>query len=210
MLPQSDAALRRALADLDAFSLPSALLELLREVDAHWQQLHLRMAQAGRQIQVHAKADEACKRLSAIIGVGPITADAVVATIGSADAFDNGRQFAAWLGLVPMQHSRGGKTRLGSISCRGDGYLRTLLIQGARSSLQRAKAVAWEKATPEQRWIQGLERRLPFGKLLVAIANKHARQRWAMLARGEHYDAGAWLKHPMTQRPASRHGARND
>lgn len=210
VLPQRDAALRRTLADLDAFALPPSLVQLLHDMGAHWQQLQQRIAQADRQIQAHANADEACRRLRAIIGVGPITADAVVATIGSAHAFANGRQFAAWLGLVPMQHSSGGKTRLGHISCRGDGYLRTLLIQGARSSLQRAKAVAWEKATPEQRWIQDLERRLPFGKVLVAIANKHARQLWAMLARGEYYDAEAWLKHPMTQQPAGRHGARND
>src|SRR5690606_18588250 len=100
--------------------------------------------------------------------------------------------------------------RLGRISCRGDGYLRTLLIQGARSSLQRAKAVAWEKATPEQRWIQDLDRRLPFGKLLVAIANKHARQLWTMLARGERYDAEAWLKHPMVQRRVHRPKASNE
>jgi transposase len=203
-MAQSDGALRRTLADLDALSLPSSLVELLREVDAHWQQLRERIAQCDRRIQAHAKNDESCTRLRAIIGVGPITADAVVATIGSAQSFANGRQFAAWLGLVPMQHSSGGRSRLGRISCRGDGYLRTLLIQGARSSLQRAKAVAWEKATPEQRWIQDIERRLPFGKVLVAIANKHARQIWAMLARGEHYDADAWLKHPMVQRPASR------
>lgn len=204
VVPQSDAALRRALADLDALALPPALVELLRDVDAHWRQLQARIAGADRRIQAHAKADEACQRLRAIIGVGPTTADAVVATIGSAQAFANGRQFAAWLGLVPMQHSSGGRSRLGRISCRGDGYLRTLLIQGARSSLQRAKAVAWERATPEQRWIQDLERRLPFGKVLVAIANKHARQLWAMLARNESYDAEAWLKHPMVQRPAKR------
>ena len=201
---QSDAALRRTLADLDALALPCSLVELLRDVDAQWKQLQARIIEADCQIQTHANADEACTRLRAIIGVGPITADAVVATIGSAHSFANGRQFAAWLGLVPMQHSSGGRTRLGRISCRGDGYLRTLLIQGARSSLQRAKAVSWEKATAEQRWIQDLERRLPFGKVLVAIANKHARQVWAMLARGEHYDAEAWLKHPMVQRPASR------
>jgi transposase len=207
VIPQSDVALRRALADLDALALPIALVELLRDVDAHWQQLQIRIADADRRIQAHAKADEACTRLRAIIGVGPITADAVVATIGSAQDFKNGRQFAAWLGLVPMQHSSGGRSRLGRISCRGDGYLRTLLIQGARSSLQRAKAVSWEKASPEQRWIQDLERRLPFGKVLVAIANKHARQLWAMLARGEHYDAEAWLKHPMVQRPAKRRAA---
>ena len=201
---QSDAALRRTLADLDALALPCSLVKLLRDADSQWKQLQARIIEADRQIQTHAKADEACTRLRAIIGVGPITADAVVATIGSAHSFANGRQFAAWLGLVPMQHSSGGRTRLGRISCRGDGYLRTLLIQGARSSLQRAKAVSWEKATAEQRWIQDLERRLPFGKVLVAIANKHARQVWAMLARGEHYDAEAWLKHPMVQRPASR------
>lgn len=210
VVAQSDRALRRALADLDAWSLPPLLVELLRDVDAHWQHLQQRIAQADRRIQAHAKADDACTRLRAIIGVGPITADAVVATIGSAQAFASGRQFAAWLGLVPMQHSSGGKSRLGRISCRGDGYLRTLLIQGARSSLQRAKAVSLEKATPEQRWIQQLERRLPFGKVLVAIANKHARQLWAMLARGEQYDAQAWLKHPMVQRPARRPKASND
>ena len=207
VVAQSDAALRRTLADLDALALPCSLVELLRDVDAQWKQLQARIIEADCQIQTHANADEACTRLRAIIGVGPITADAVVATIGSAHSFANGRQFAAWLGLVPMQHSSGGRTRLGRISCRGDGYLRTLLIQGARSTLQRAKAVSWEKATAEQRWIQDLERRLPFGKVLVAIANKHARQVWAMLARGEHYDAEAWLKHPMVQRPASRREA---
>ena len=209
VVAQNDAALRRTLADLEALSLPGSLTELLRDVDAQWQQLQARIANADRRIQSHAKADEACTRLRAIIGVGPITADAVVATIGSAQDFKNGRQFAAWLGLVPMQHSSGGRSRLGRISCRGDSYLRTLLIQGARSSLQRAKAVPWEKATPEQRWIQDIERRLPFGKVLVAIANKHARQLWAMLARSQTYDAEAWLKHPMVQRPARRRDSKN-
>ena len=209
VVAQNDAALRRTLADLEALSLPGSLTELLRDVDAQWQQLQARIANADRRIQSHAKADEACTRLRAIIGVGPITADAVVATVGSAHDFKNGRQFAAWLGLVPMQHSSGGRSRLGRISCRGDSYLRTLLIQGARSSLQRAKAVPWEKATPEQRWIQDIERRLPFGKVLVAIANKHARQLWAMLARSETYDAEAWLKHPMVQRPARRRDSKN-
>jgi transposase len=204
VVAQSDSALRRTMADLESLSMPPSLMELLRDVDAQWQQLQVRISEANRRIQAHAKTDEACTRLRAIIGVGPITADAVVATVGSAQSFANGRQFAAWRGLVPMQHSSGGRTQLGRISCRGDGYLRTLLIQGARSSLQRAKAVAWDKATPEQRWIQDLERRLPFGKVLVAIANKHARQLWAMLARGEDYDADAWLKHPMVQQPARR------
>ena len=92
---------------------------------------------------------------------------------------------------------------MGIISCRGDSYLRTLLIQGARSSLQRAQAVCRERATPEQLWIRDLASRLPFGKVLVSIANKHARQLWAMLAHNEDYDAHAWLRHPMVQRPRS-------
>ena len=197
VVAQSDAALRKALADLPA--VPASLIELLGDLNRHWQQVRERIAACDERIKHHANADDRCARARAILGVGPITADALVATVGSAQAFKNGRQLAAWLGLTPTQHSSGGRSRLGSISCRGDTYLRTLLIQGARSSLQRAKA------TPEQIWIQSLAARLPFGKLLVAIANKHARQLWAMLARGEHYDPDAWLKHPMVQRAAGRH-----
>lgn len=136
-----------------------------------------------------------------MIGVGPQTADALVATIGNGREFHHGREMAAWLGLLPTQQSSGGKQRLGSISCPGDAYLRTLLIQGARSRVQRAAAVCVERATPEQVWIRDLSRRMPFGKLLVAIANKHARQLWAMFARDEDYDAQEWLRHPMVQRP---------
>lgn len=145
--------------------------------------------------------DERCVRLRAIGGVGALTADALIASLGKAQEFRNGRQLAAWLGMVPTQHSSGGHTRLGAISCRGDGYLRTLLIQGARSSLQRAKAVATEKATPEQLWIRSLAARLSFGKVLVAIANKHARQLWVMLARDVDYDPCASQRHPL-HRPA--------
>lgn len=96
---------------------------------------------------------------------------------------------------------------LGEISCRGDAYLRTLLIQGARSSLQRAKAISVEKSTPEQIWIRQIASRMPFGKVLVAIANKHARQLWAILAHDEAYDANAWLKHSMVQRSAGKQAA---
>ena len=202
VVAQSDAALRKALADLN--TLPASLIELLGDLNRHWQQVRERIAVCDQRIEAHANADDRCTRARSILGVGPITADALVATVGSAQEFKNGRQLAAWLGLTPMQHSSGGRSRLGSISCRGDTYLRTLLIQGARSSLQRAKVVPREKATPEQIWIQSLATRLSFGKLLVAIANKHARQLWAMLARGEHYDPDAWLKHPMVQRAAGR------
>ncbi|MGH8234408.1 MAG: IS110 family transposase [Terriglobales bacterium] len=202
-IPKSDAALRRALADLDRYpELPAECKELLRELAAHWAQVHTAFDACDVHIQAHAKADTRCVRLRALTGIGPITADAMVATVGNARDFKNGRQLAAWLGLVPSQHSSGGHARLGTISCRGDAYLRMLLIQGARSSLQRAKAVATEKAMPEQLWIRSLAARMPFGKVIVAIANKHARQLWAMLALDVDYDPEAFAKHPLHQQAA--------
>jgi transposase len=204
VVPQSDAALRHVLADLSVYDLPAELMELLADLNHHWQQVQARIVASDNRIEQHAKADERCRRVRAIIGVGALTADALVAMVGNAQSFKNGRQMAAWLGLTPSQYSSGGKSRLGGITHRGDAYLRTLLVQGARSSLQRAKAVTIEKATPEQLWIKNLSARTSFGKVLVAIANKHARQLWAILARNEHYDPDAWLKHPMVQRAASK------
>jgi transposase len=201
VVAQGDAALRRALSEARVRTqLPAMLLEAIDDLAGHWQQVRERSAATQRRIAQHARADARCVDVQRLTGIGPLTADAVVATVGNARQFRNGRQMAAWLGLTPTQHSSGGKSRLGHISCRGDAYLRTLLIQGARSSLLRARAVAVDRATPEQRWIRELSTRLPFGKLLVAVANKHARQLWAMLARGEDYDPGAALKHPMAQR----------
>ena len=198
IVAQSDMALRRLLADLDAHvGLPAEFKELLRDLTDHWTALRMHFDACDARIEAHAREDERCVRLRAITGIGPITADAAVATVGNAREFKQGRQMAAWLGLVPTQHSSGGHVHLGEISCRGDAYLRTLLIQGARSSLQRAKAVAPEKATPEQLWIRSLDGRMPFGKVIVAIANKHARQTWAMLAHEVDYDPCACLNHPM-------------
>ena len=206
IVAKGDLALRRALSDLsESAALPLAVKVLIDDLNDHWIAVRERVKVCEARIGDHARADERCAHLRAIIGVGAITADAVVATVGSATEFKNGRQMAAWLGLVPTQHTTGGHVRLGKISCRGDAYLRTLLIQGARSSLQRAKTASIDKRTPEQIWIQSLACRLPFGKVIVAIANKHARQIWAILARAEHYDAEAWMKHPMVQRPASGH-----
>lgn len=208
IVAQSDLALRRLLADLDAQrGLPSEFKELLRELAAHWDRLRVCLDACDARIQAHARQDERCVRLRAIVGIGPITADAAVAMVGNAREFKQGRQMAAWLGLVPTQHSSGGHARLGGISCRGDAYLRTLLIQGARSSLQRAKAVAIAKATPEQSWIRSLDGRMPFGKVIVAIANKHARQIWAMLAHDVDYDPHACLNHPMHRHTCAAHAA---
>lgn len=197
---KSEAALRRALADLDAVELPAEVRELLYQQQRHWVAIEAAQQACTRRIEAQAKADARCVNVQRIIGVGPIGADAAVAAAGNARDFRNGRQFAAWIGLTPSQFGTGGQVTLGKISRRGDGYLRTLLIQGARSSLQRALATPAERATPEQLWIVQLAARLPFGKVLAAIANKHARQIWAMLARGEAYDPEAWLQHPMVQR----------
>jgi len=200
-----DAALRSALQNQNVIGkLPAIVHLLLSELYQHWQQVRQRLEACEAAIAAHAKADVYCTRVQRITGVGPLTADAIVASIAKGREFKNGRQLSAWLGLTPTQHSSGGKQRLGKISCRGDCYLRTLLIQGARSSLQRAKAVSVERSTPEQIWMRDLASRLPFGKVLVAIANKHARQIWAMLAHDENYDADAWLRHPMVQRQRKR------
>jgi transposase len=208
IVAQSDLALRRLLADLDAQKgLPAEFKELLRDLADHWSQLRLHFDACDARIEAHARADERCVRLRAVTGIGALTADAHVATVGNAREFKNGRQMSAWMGLVPTQHSSGGHARLGEISCHGDAYLRTLLIQGARSSLQRARAVASEKATPEQLWIRTLNGRMPFGKVIVAIANKHARQIWAMLAHDVDYDPHACLNHPMHRQTHTKDAA---
>jgi len=208
IIARSQIALRRALPQiLEREDLPVEFVELLQDLRAHWQQIQARLHGCDQRVEAHARGDERCRRVRAATGIGAITADAFVASVGDGRDFKHGRQLAAWMGLVPRQNSSGGHQRLGHISCSGDAYLRTLLIQGARSSVSAAQRVPIDKATPEQVWIRQLATRLPFGKLLVAIANKHARQLWAMLARGEAYDPDAWLHHPMTQRNASRKNA---
>lgn len=186
---------RRDLAlTLDDERLPASLRRLLREAHHDLSQLDERITSADREIRQSGQQDEAVQRVQALSGIGPLTADALCATVGHPQGFKNGRQFAAWLGLTPRQHSSGGKARLGRISKAGDGYLRTLLIQGARSALQSGLKQAPDKRTRLQRWMVDLRRRLGWHKTLVAIANKHARQLWAMLAKGEAYDPQAWQR----------------
>jgi len=136
------------------------------------------------QIAQHVKSDADAQRAMAIVGVGPITASAAVTTIGDPRQFKNGRQFAAWLGLVPKQASSGGKTRLGRITRQGNDYLRTLLVQGARSAV----VTAARRNDRVSRWIVQLQQRIGYYKALVAVANKHARILWAILVRGERFD----------------------
>ena len=150
------------------------LLEQLRLLDE-------RVEAYDAQIEQQAKLSEPARRLMAIRGIGATTALALVATVGDARGFKNGRQFAAWIGLVPSQHSTGGKPRLGRISKRGDAYLRNLLVQGARSVLHTAAG----REDRFSKWVLKLQDRRGYYRTLVAIANKNARIAWALLARNE-------------------------
>ena len=140
-----------------------------------------------RQLMSWHRPTEASRRLATIPGVGVITATALVATIGDASQFRSGRQLAAWLGLVPKQHSSAGKDRLGRISKRGDGYLRRLLVHGARAVL------LWSRRRKEERsrWQEALLARRPTNVVLVAMANKTARIVRALLSRREVFCAKA-------------------
>jgi transposase len=130
------------------------------------------------------RADETSRRLQSVPGLGPITASAIVATVGDPKQFKSGRQFAAWLGLVPQQRSSGGKERLGGISKRGDGYIRRLLVHGARA------IVGWRKrsATHKTPWIERLLARRRTNVATVAYANKLARIAWAIMMHGNRYN----------------------
>jgi transposase len=130
-----------------------------------------------------AKENVACKELMKIEGVGPVTASAIVATVGDAKTFKNGRQMAAWLGLTPRQHSSGNTTRLGGISKRGDGYVRKLLVHGARSVVQNCE----KKFDKKSRWVADKKNYIGYNKASVALANKNARIIWAIMATGECY-----------------------
>jgi len=136
-----------------------------------------------KEIQQQANSDPMCLEIQKIDGIGPLTASAMVASIGDANVFHNGREVSAWLGLVPKQHSSGNKVRLGGISKRGDRYLRTLLIHGARSALTRCEG----KTDKKNQWASDLKRRSGFNKAAVALANKNARTVWALMAHGECY-----------------------
>ena len=178
-------------------TLPPNLRRLLAQIEVQLQQLDQQLALCNREIAQSARDDEAAQRLQAVTGVGVITADAICASVGHAHDFKNGRQFAAWIGLTPRQYSSGGKTKLGRITRRGDSYLRSLLVQGARSTLQATLKKAPDQLNRMQQWIIRLYGRVGYHKTLVAIANKHARQLWALLAKGETYDLNAWQKYAI-------------
>lgn len=180
VLPQRSIEVRRGVPQL-LQALPGMAARAVEDLLAHLRLLDERVLAYERQIGALARHSELAQRAQACAGIGPIGASAIVATVGEAREFRNGRQFAAWLGLVPKQHGTGGKVRLGHITHAGDAYLRTLLVMGARAVLQRAP----QRQDRFSRWACALRERCGYHKACVAIAAKNARIVWALLARGE-------------------------
>src|SRR6478672_209428 len=149
-----------------------------------WRRLDERIASVSAEIEALAEQDNSCQRLMTVPGVGPIISSAVVAAIGNGVGFKQGRDFAAWLGLVPKQESTGDRTILGKISKRGNKYLRTLFVQAAHVVLVRRPSAAMRGLWP---WIEQASKRLHRNMLAIALANKLARIAWAVLARGQAY-----------------------
>jgi transposase len=160
--------------------LPAILIDTLREQWNGLAELDAQIAGIERRLRAWMKEDSASRAIAAIPGVGLLTATAAVATMGEAKTFRSGREFAAWIGLVPRQTGSGGKVHLHGISKRGDVYLRKLLIHGARTVVCLAKAPG--------PWVEQIKKRRPLNVAIVAQANRMARTIWAILAHGRPYD----------------------
>jgi len=178
VIPQRAVEVRRQVPPL-LEQLPARAARCVADLLEHVRELERKIAAYEREIETHARHSALAQRAQARQGVGPITASAIVASVGDAAEFTSGRQFAAWLGLVPRQYSTGGKTRLGHITRRGDGYLRMLLVMGARSVLQRAS----RERDPLSRWALAVRERRGYHRACVAIAAKNARVVWALLTQ---------------------------
>ena len=164
--------------------LPDVFRQLLVRLRAHLVELDRQVKELEQQIIAWHRSNEDSQRLEKIPGFGPLTASALVASLGDAKSFKNGREVAAWLGLVPRQHSSGGKPFMLGISKRGDAYLRTLMVHGARSVMR----VAENKDTPTDSWSTNMLIRRHKNVVAIARANKNARVAWALLAHGRDYD----------------------
>jgi transposase len=186
---QGATALRLALPEILSMRsdrLSSQIIRLIEELAGDWRYLDARVAAITKEIDVLANQDAHCRRLMSAPGVGPIISSAMVAAIGTGEAFEKGRDFAAWLGLVPKQISTGDRTILGRISKRGNSYLRTLFVQGARAVLLRRQT--WPKHGFAA-WLEAASKRLHPNVLVVALAAKLARIAWSLLAKGRAYNA---------------------
>ena len=173
-------------ADAGDIRLPDIAHVALAPLVQQMQRLEAEIGHLDRRLLAWHRADETSRRLATIPGIGPVTATAMVASVTDPSMFNSGREFAAFLGLVPRQSSSGGKERLGRISKMGDRYIRTLLVVGATAVLRYAK----KGGSPSKTWAEALLQRKPFKVAAVALANKTARIAWAVLTRGETYQAG--------------------
>src|SRR6266567_951014 len=179
--------LRKALAEIlssDTGVLSPRMVGLVTDLVQDWRRLDERIAAVSAEVEALAEQDDGCQRLMTVPGVGPIIPSAVVAAIGTGTGFKQGRDFGAWLGLVPKQESTGDRTILGKISKRGNKYLRTLFVQAAHVVLARRPSAAMRGLWP---WIEQASKRLHRNMLAIALANKLARIAWAVLARGRAY-----------------------
>lgn len=182
VLPQKVANLRRTIAE-HLEDLPGYANLCVGDLLAHADVLDARIAEYDRAIAQAAKEDARSKRLMQLPGIGPITASALLASIGGGHDFANGRQVAAWMGLTPGQYSSGGTARLGRITKAGDSYLRSLLVMGARAILSGLG----DKQDRFSRWARSLQERRGYWRAVVAIAAKNARLAWAVLRYGEEF-----------------------
>ena len=172
---------------------------VLQRAFEHWRELDEHLRWCDQQVGAHVRANPAAKRAARITGIGELGASALTAGVGDFKQFRSGDQFGAWLGLVPRQNSSGGKTRLGRITKRGDDYLRTLLIQGAKSAVMSAD----KRDDPTSRWLVQLTERVGWQKACVAMANKNARILWAVMTREDGFDP----KH-VSVKPLAKQAAR--
>jgi transposase len=192
-LPQGIGQIARRIPEIleDADNaLPGLFRQLLARLLAHFNDLHRQVLELEAQIKAWHRESLVSQKLAEIPGIGPITATALVASVGNARSFANGRQLAAWIGLVPKQHSTGGKSVLLGISKRGDSYLRTLLIHGARSAILAAQ----RRADQGDTWLARLLQRRNPNIAAVALANKNARVVWALLAHDRNYQPAYTIK----------------
>jgi transposase len=176
-------------ADSNNDRLPELARACLAALGAQLRKLKEQILEFDRQIMAWHRSNEASMRLDAIPGVGPMLATALVASVADPKVFRSGRNFSAWIGLVPKQHSSGGKDRLVSISKQGDRYLRSLFMAGALAVIRYAKI----NGTKHRPWLTALLARRPTKIAAIALANKIARMAWAMMARGECYKQPAAL-----------------
>ena len=182
--------LLRVIADPNDKRVPDIVRACLAALGSQLLSLKKQILDFDRMILAWHRSDQTSKRLNCIPGVGPLLATALVASVADPKAFRSGRNFSAWIGLVPKQHSSGGRNRLGSISKQGDRYLRSLFVAGAFAVIRYAKL----HGTKYRPWLAALLARRPTKVAAIALANKLARMAWAMMARGERYNYPAALR----------------